>query len=100
MQSSFTTGQLAQLEPQVERLQQQCEALRAELQSSKHDSTSLSQQVADMEAAAAMHLAHQVRPASWSVSTTHTCMLPDSVLLLTTIIIKHYWVCQPMLVTY
>ena len=53
-------GQLAQLEPQVEKLQQHCEALRAELQSSKHDNNSLSQQVADMDAAAAMHLAHQV----------------------------------------
>ena len=53
-------GRLAQLEPQAEKLQQHCEALRAELQSSKHDNSSLSQQVADMEASAAMHLAHQV----------------------------------------
>ena len=53
-------GQVAQLEPQLERLQQRSEQLRSELQASQQDASSLSQQVADLEAAAAMHLAHQV----------------------------------------
>ena len=53
-------GQVAQLEPQLERLQQRSEQMRSELQASQQDASSLSQQVADLEAAAAMHLAHQV----------------------------------------
>ncbi|KAL3152356.1 hypothetical protein ABBQ32_001417 [Trebouxia sp. C0010 RCD-2024] len=52
-------GRLAQLEPQMEKLQQHSEALKAEVQSTKSNNSSLSQQVADLEAAAAMHLAHQ-----------------------------------------
>lgn len=60
-QPSFVPpGQLAQLQPQLEKLQQQSEAMRAELQATKSGNSSLSQQVADLEAAAAMHLAHQV----------------------------------------
>ncbi len=55
-------GKVAQLEPHVERLQQRSEDLRAELQATKQDNASLNQQVAEMEAAAAMHLAHQVMP--------------------------------------
>ena len=54
------TGRVAQLEPQYERVQQRSEDLRAELQASKQENSSLSQQVAEMEAAAAMHLAQQV----------------------------------------
>ena len=51
----------------MERLEQRGEELRAELQASQHNNTSLSQQVAEMEAAAAMHLAHQVS-ISWGVN--------------------------------
>jgi len=54
------TGRVAQLEPQLERVQQRSEDLRAELQASKQETSSLNQQVAEMEAAAAMHLAQQV----------------------------------------
>ena len=56
-----TVGRLAQLEPHVDKLQQHSEDLRAELQASRQDNSSLSQQVAETTAAAAMHLAHQVR---------------------------------------
>ena len=55
-----SAGRIAQLEPQMERMEQRGEELRAELQASQHNNTSLSQQVAEMDAAAAMHLAHQV----------------------------------------
>jgi len=41
-------------------VQQRSEDLRAELQASKQETSSLNQQVAEMEAAAAMHLAQQV----------------------------------------
>jgi len=54
------TGRVVQLEPQLERVQQRSEDLRAELQASKQENSRLSQQVAEMEAAAAMHLAQQV----------------------------------------
>ena len=49
----------------MERLQQHSEDLRAELQADKQDNSRLSQQVAELEAAAAMHLAHQVRLLAW-----------------------------------
>lgn len=51
----------------MEKLQQHSEAFRAELQSTKTNNSSLSQQVADLEAAAAMHLAHQVSQQSSSL---------------------------------
>lgn len=60
--AACAAGRVAQLEPQLARVEQRAEELRAELQNAKQSCTSLSQQVSDLEGAAAMHSAQQVGP--------------------------------------